>query len=109
MNINLEYCMSKIRVGRIIGFHPRMLNDAVKMQAAEFEWLPAALENCSDGQWESTAYVRYVSRARPNEQGSLWQFESNILIEHEIFGTVVLDILKGYRLGGIEFLDQLDS
>lgn len=55
------------------------------------------------------AYVGYVSRIRPNEQGSLWQFEANILIEHEIFGTVVLDILKGYRLGGIEFLSQIDS
>ena len=50
-------------------FHPRMLSDAVKIQAAEFEWLPAALENCHDGEWEDTAYVGYVSRARPNEHG----------------------------------------
>ena len=109
MNHNLEYCMSNIRVGCVSGFHPRMLSDAVKMQAAEFEWLPAVLESCGDGEWESMAYVGYVSRTRPNEQGSLWQFEANILIEHEIFGTVILDILKGYRLGGIEFLSQIDS
>lgn len=54
--------MSNIRVGCVTGFHPRMLSDAVKMQAAEFEWLPAVLESCGDGEWESMAYVGYVSR-----------------------------------------------
>lgn len=55
-------------------FHPRMLSDAVKIQAAEFEWLPAALENCDDGEWKSKAYVGYVSHARPNEPGSAWHY-----------------------------------
>jgi hypothetical protein len=91
------------------GFHPLMLVDAVQQQVPEFACLPAALGSCGAGDWESRAYVRYVSRHNPNQPGSEWQFETNVQILHETLGTVVLDVLKGNRLGGIEFVDRIDE
>ena len=89
------------------GFHPTMLIETVREQAPEFPWLAEALTNCGDGEWESVAYVGYVSRANPNQPGADWQFEVNVVLEHAVLGMVVLDILKGNRLGGIEFVDRL--
>jgi protein-tyrosine phosphatase len=90
-------------------FHPTMLIETVREQAPEFPWLAEALANCGDGDWESVAYVGYVSRAHPNQPGADWQFEVNVVLTHAVLGMVVLDILKGDRLGGIEFVDRLSG
>jgi hypothetical protein len=89
------------------GFDPRMLVEVVRAQAPEFPWLPEALGSCPTGEWESRAYVGYVSRLSPNQPGSEWQFETNVVLSHESLGMVVLDVLKGDRLGGIEFVDKI--
>ncbi len=91
------------------GFEPMMLIEAVREQAREFSWLPDALMKCGRGEWESRAYVAYVSQSNPNQPGSDWQFETNVLLFHDKFGMVVLDILKGNRLGGIEFVDKIEA
>jgi hypothetical protein len=91
------------------GFDPRSLVEATKVQAPEFPWLIQALESCGPGQWESRAYVRYVSNQNPNQPGALWQFERNVVLNHQSLGMVVLDILRGNRLGGIEFVDKTDG
>lgn len=90
------------------GFDPQMLVEYARAQVAEFPWLPAALSSCRAGQWESRAYVRYVSSVNPNQPSSPWQFETNVVIDHSVLGTVVIDILKGNRIGGIEFVDKTD-
>lgn len=91
------------------GFDPRMLIEIVKEQAPKFPWLPEVLGKCGAGQWESTAYVGYVSRRNPNQPGSDWQFEASIVLNHETLGMVVIDVLKDSRLGGIEFVDRIRS
>ena len=91
------------------GFEPMMLIEAVREQAPEFPWLPDALMKCGDGEWESRAYVGYVSSNNANQPGSDWQIETNVVLSHDRLGTVVLDILKGNRLGGIEFVDKILS
>lgn len=91
------------------GFEPRILIEAVKEQAPNFPWLPEALSKCGAGEWESRAYVRYVSHRNPNQPGSEWQFESNVVLNHQTLGMVVIDVLKGNRLGGIEFVDRIES
>jgi hypothetical protein len=53
------------------------------------------------------AYVGYVSRANPNQPGADWQFEVNVVLTRAVLGMVVLDILEGDRLGGIEFVDRI--
>ena len=52
-------------------------------------------------------YVRFVNSDKPNQKGSEWQFDENVILEHETEGTIVLDILKDGRIGGIEFISQI--
>lgn len=84
-----------------------MLVEVVREQAPEFSWLPEALANCGAGEWESRAYVGYVSRLNANQPGAVWQFETNVILNHKKLGMVVLDVLKGNRLGGIELVDRI--
>jgi len=91
------------------GFEPVMLVAAVQEQAPELPWLTEALRSCPAGDWSSRAYVGYVSRIKPNQPGSEWQFETNVVLSHETLGMVVLDVLKGSRLGGIEFVDKIEG
>jgi hypothetical protein len=90
-------------------FKPSMLIEAVQKQAPEYPWLPKALEKCGIGDWESPAYVGYVSRQDPNQPGFAWQFATSIILEHESLGMVILDILIDNRLGGIEFVDRIEG
>lgn len=90
------------------GFDPNMLIALAGAEAPEYPWLPEALAKCGAGVWESRAYVRYVSSVNANEPGAQWQFETNVVLEHDVLGTVVIDILKGSRLGGIEFVSRID-
>jgi hypothetical protein len=89
------------------GFKPEMLVSVARVQAPEFPWLSHALENCGAGEWESSAYVRYVSSRSGNVPGAEWQFKTNIVLEHPDFGTVVVDVLTENRLGGLEFLSRI--
>ena len=66
--------------------------------------LIAYLEKVEQQEWFRQAYVQFVSGYRPNEPNSEWQFDENIELIHPTEGTIVLDILKGGRIGGIEFL-----
>jgi hypothetical protein len=70
-------------------------------------WLAEALAKCTRAAEESRAYVYFVDPAHPSEPGSEWQFEENILLEHPREGDLVLDILRGRRVGGVEFLKRL--
>ncbi|MBU0487891.1 MAG: hypothetical protein KKA07_11205 [Bacteroidetes bacterium] len=59
--------------------------------------------------WVRQPYIRFDSAIRPNLPGSAWQFEENIVLEHETEGTIVLDVLKNGRIGGIEFVNQISN
>src|SRR5436305_9088578 len=100
--------MSSSRTGRDLsdGFHARMLVQAAREQAPEHPWLPDALAKCEAGEWESPAYVEYVSRRNPNQPGAEWQFETNVVLHHQELGMVVIDVLAGNRVGGIELVGR---
>jgi hypothetical protein len=66
-----------------------------------------ALSECTNGLKESRAYIYFVNGDNPNQPNSEWQFEENITLEDKINGTIILDILKGNRIGGMEFLKYL--
>lgn len=89
-------------------FAPQMLFEDANAIAHEISWLPAALCNCGPGQWESRAYVRYISRVHANQPGSEWQYTGSVTLHHRDFGMVVIDLLEGKRIGGIEFVDLLE-
>lgn len=73
----------------------------------EQTWLEEALSKCTRAAQVSDAYIYFVDPSDPNEPGSEWQFEQNIVLEHPTDGDLVLDILKGHRVGGVEFLQRL--
>jgi uncharacterized protein YuzE len=59
--------------------------------------------------WIRQPYIRFVSAERPNLPDLEWQFDENIVLEHVTEGTIVLDILKDGRIGGIEFVNQISQ
>jgi hypothetical protein len=89
------------------GFDPRMLVDAARKQAPSYLWLPDALANCPKGNWRSRAYVHYVSSKNANQPGAEWQHDKCVTLTHDTLGTVIIDVLKGDRIGGIEFFDRI--
>ena len=81
--------------------------DLIKEQESERTDLIMQLENSETKEWFKQAYIHFVSGFKPNQPGSKWQFEENIELEHPTEGTIVLDILKDGRIGGIEFLKYI--
>ena len=88
-------------------FDPSLLVELAKVQLPEKTWLPAALAACTKVLRETEAYIYFVSSAGANQPGSAWQFQRNLFLRHPTEGMLVLDILDGNRVGGIEFLARL--
>jgi hypothetical protein len=82
--------------------------ELVRQQEPNRQDIIIALTNSFSGHWESKAYYKFVVSKNANEKGAEWQFEENIVIESETLGTLVIDYLKDKRIGGIEFLKNLD-
>ncbi len=69
--------------------------------------LQEALAQCRRARWGSEAFVYFVDESQPNQPGSAWQFEENVMLLSTPEGDLVLDLLKGSRIGGVEFLDRV--
>lgn len=88
-------------------FHIEQIIELIKEQHPNrHDWIEQ-LEKSNKKSWVRRAYVSFVSSERPNQPGSEWQFDENIVLEHQTEGTIVLDVLKDGRIGGIEFLSQI--
>jgi hypothetical protein len=94
-------------LGRWQAYDPEWLVHLAQEQHPDEAWLPEALRACTRAQSESSYYIYFVPSHRPNQPGSAWQFERNLTLESEEHGDVVLDILKGNKVGGIEFVSKL--
>ncbi|HYW10931.1 MAG TPA: hypothetical protein VE871_03215 [Longimicrobium sp.] len=88
-------------------YDPAWLVDWVRAHRPDLPWLPDALWRCTRAAEDGRAYLRFVDAAAPDEPGSDWQFAENVTLEHPKEGTLVLDVLTGRRVGGIEFLRRL--
>jgi hypothetical protein len=80
------------------------LIELVKKQELERKDIILALTNSVGGHWESKAYYKFVNSRNANKKGAEWQFDENIVLEHDKLGTIVIDFLKDKRIGGIEFV-----
>jgi hypothetical protein len=69
--------------------------------------LADALAICTRASGANSAYIKFVDATNPNTPGSEWQFDSNIVLHHSIEGEVVIDLLKGQRVGGVELWEKL--
>ena len=88
-------------------YDPTWLVDLAVQTRPELKWLPDALSKCRQAAQESDAYIYFVEPSHANEFKSEWQFKENIILEHSEHGELVLDILQGNRVGGVEFLRRL--
>jgi len=88
-------------------FHIEQIIELIREQEPDRHDLIEELEKLEKKKWIRQPYIHFVSAERPNQPGSEWQFDENIVLEDETEGTIVLDILKGGRIGGIEFVSQI--
>ena len=88
-------------------YDPTWLVELAREQLPDESWLPKALAACTTSSRESAAYIHFVNPADPNKPESEWQFQTNLILKHPTEGDLVLDVLKGNRIGGVEFLAKL--
>lgn len=81
-------------------YDPGWLVEFARQAASEYPWLPAALEKCTSGVWTDRAYIRFVPTGD-------WGVVENIVLDDTPEGDIVLDVLEGQRIGGIEYLSRL--
>lgn len=88
-------------------YDPEWLAKLAEEQCPDLPWLPGALQQCTRGWWQSRAYVYFFAADNPNQNGSAWQFDRNVMLTDRKEGELVLDILQGQRVGGVECLKRL--
>jgi hypothetical protein len=89
-------------------YDPTWLVEAVSRCCPDRAWLRDALSKCTMAGQKSKAYIYFVDASNPNKPGSQWQFEENIVVDDPIHGELVLDILKGRRVGGVEIIKEIE-
>jgi hypothetical protein len=85
-------------------YDPTWLVDLARASRPGEPWLAEALARCTRVVEESRAYLRF---AGPDDDGPDARFEKNLVLHHAREGELVLDVLAGGRIGGIEFLKRL--
>lgn len=88
-------------------YNPQWIVDIAKEQIPDKPEIILALSKCIKAKIESRAYIYFVNGDNSNEPNSEWQFEENIMLEDKKNGTIILDVLKGKKIGGVEFLKYL--
>jgi uncharacterized protein YuzE len=61
------------------------------------------LENIGTKEYLLQSYSSFIPSEKGNFLGSEWQFDENIILEDDVEGTIVLDVLLNGKVGGIEF------
>lgn len=84
-------------------YDPAWLVEWARDNRPDLPWLPEALARCTRVREESRAYHHFADPDDP----AVWRFESSIQLSHPTEGNLVLDVLEGPRIGGIEFLARL--
>lgn len=90
-------------------YDPSWLVEASLQVAAEYPWLPQALSTCTHIKKETEFYIYFLSPPEnPNKPGSEWQYQEGItLVNTREGGEVILDIVQGNLVGGVEFSSKL--
>ena len=85
-------------------YDPSWLVALAREQLPGESWLPEALAQCTSCRVESPAYIHFIDPSSP-----AWQHETCLEIESVVHGLVVLDVLRGRRVGGVEFVDKIEA
>ncbi len=87
--------------------HIETIIEMLKEQEPQYTNLFKHLEDQAPCKWLKLAYIPIISSDRANQPGSHWQFEGSVVLECEENVDIILDILKGDRLGGIEMTSHI--
>jgi hypothetical protein len=87
-------------------YDPEWLAQLAEQQRPNESWLPEAIRRCTRCYPKNESYYYFVSNEKANQSGSEWQFDYNITLGDKRHGIIILDILKGNRVGGFEFIDK---
>lgn len=90
-----------------IEYDPTWLVELARKQYPEETWLIESLSKCKRYCRESNGYYYFIDPVNANKPGSEWQFKTNYILEDEIEGELVLDIMGDLKVGGVEFIKQL--
>ncbi len=82
-------------------YDPAWLVSLAREQYPNEAWLANALARCIRAK-KYNGYVYFVDSANGNRPGAAGQFERNIVLNDPELGEIVVDILQGDRVGGIE-------
>jgi len=82
-------------------YDPAWLARLAAVQQPEATWLADALGACTRVRVRSAAMIHFV-----DPHGPEWDFDTNIVLESDSHGDLVLDVLTGQRIGGVEFLSR---
>jgi hypothetical protein len=88
-------------------YDPAWLVEAARQQAPLDPWIADALAACTRAAVVCPAQLVFVDPATANEPDGAWKFRYNLELKTDDAGDLVLDILEGPRIGGVEFLDRL--
>ena len=58
---------------------------------------------------EKQSLHAFVAPIRPNQIESKWQHDRCVVLEDELEGTIVIDVLKENEIDGIEFFNSKPS
>jgi hypothetical protein len=82
-------------------FKIRKLVKSAKHEHPDDVWLRVELSKIQIVKKESEAYYYTIDKSKG------WSFKGNIVLDDTIYGTVVLDILEGNVIGGIELISRI--
>ncbi len=82
-------------------FDPGRLVVLARAQHPDRPWLADALARCTAGRREGRAYVHFVEPDDP-----AWVVEETVRLADR-GGDVLVDVLRGRRIGGVELLRDL--
>jgi len=88
-------------------YDPLWLVRLATAQHPDEPWLAEALSACTACRREGDKYVRFVDATGANRPGAAWQYEASVWLVDPDKGNLLLDVLSGRRIGGVEFYDRL--
>ncbi len=88
-------------------YDPAWLVQWVRANEPEMTWLADALATCTRAASGGRAYLYFADPADAGQTGAEWQLEETLRLDSTPQGTLLLDILAGRRVGGIEFTARL--
>jgi hypothetical protein len=88
-------------------YNPGWLVALARRQHPEKPWLADAFARCNAVIKRAQFIIHFVDPTDANQPGAEWQFDTTLWMKDPVEGNLVVDVLKGGRIGAVEFYDRL--